>query len=124
MNDAHELGKAGEEYATQYLLKEKYKIIDRNFSRPWGELDIIAREKGGTLVFVEVKTLHIMRSMMPEDNMTKDKIKKFARTAELYANANPKLVNEKQGWRLDVIALTRLENNFQINHYKNIDTSV
>jgi len=118
------LGIEGENYATEYLKQNGYHIIERNFLRPWGELDIIARDKDKTLVFVEVKTLREMSSMKPEDNMTKSKIKKFARTAELYANANSKLVNEKRGWRLDVITLTKIENDFEINHYKNIETSV
>lgn len=48
------LGKAGEELAAKYLRKKKYKIIERNYCCPYGEIDIIALDRK-TLVFVEVK---------------------------------------------------------------------
>ena len=49
------LGKAGEELALTYLQGLGYKILARNYRKPFGEVDIIAND-GGTLVFVEVKT--------------------------------------------------------------------
>lgn len=48
-------GKVGEELAAKYLKKRKYKIIERNYRCPFGEIDIIALERK-TLVFIEVKT--------------------------------------------------------------------
>ena len=50
-----DFGKAGEELATKYLRKRKYKIIKRNYRCPYGEIDIIALD-GKSLVFIEVKT--------------------------------------------------------------------
>ncbi|UCD84926.1 MAG: YraN family protein [Deltaproteobacteria bacterium] len=50
-----DFGKAGEELAAKYLRKRKYKIIKRNYSCPYGEIDIIALD-GKSLVFIEVKT--------------------------------------------------------------------
>ncbi len=49
------LGKKGEELAVAHLQKMKYKILDRNYKCPLGEIDLIARDKN-TLVFIEVKT--------------------------------------------------------------------
>ncbi len=49
------LGAQGEEVAVRYLQQRRYKILERNFSTPLGEIDIIARQ-GRTLAFVEVKT--------------------------------------------------------------------
>ncbi|MDR0947229.1 MAG: YraN family protein [Ruminococcus sp.] len=49
------LGKLGEDIVAQMLIKKGCKIIDRNFKRGGGEIDIIA-EKGETVIFVEVKT--------------------------------------------------------------------
>ena len=49
------LGRRGEDLTKKYLEKRGYKIVERNFSTPFGEADIIA-EKGGILCFVEVKT--------------------------------------------------------------------
>ena len=49
------LGARGEEIAVRYLRERRFKIIERNFTTPLGEIDIIARN-GRTLAFVEVKT--------------------------------------------------------------------
>jgi len=49
------LGARGEALACRLLKEKGYKIIERNFKTPIGEIDIVARE-GQTLVFVEVKT--------------------------------------------------------------------
>ena len=45
----------GEDIAVNYLKKKGYKIIERNFRKGYGEIDIIALKKN-VLVFVEVKT--------------------------------------------------------------------
>ncbi len=51
-----EIGKIGEDLATSYLIKEKYKIIQRNFICRQGEIDIIAHDTiKKELVFIEVK---------------------------------------------------------------------
>jgi len=49
-------GNAGEDLATEYLGKLKYKILGRNISYPFGEIDILAQDKG-TIVIVEVKSV-------------------------------------------------------------------
>ena len=54
MTNKREIGAEGEDRATTSLKKQGYRIIEKNFRSPFGELDIIA-EEGGYLVFVEVK---------------------------------------------------------------------
>ena len=48
-------GKLGEDFTADYLVKNGYDIITRNYRKPCGEIDIVA-SKGDILVFVEVKT--------------------------------------------------------------------
>lgn len=48
------IGNAGEDYAVKILKKNKYKIVERNFTVRGGEIDIIAKD-GEYLVFAEVK---------------------------------------------------------------------
>ena len=55
INQRQELGKEGEDFAADYLQKQGYEIIDRNFECKQGEIDIIAKDKN-EYVFIEVKT--------------------------------------------------------------------
>ena len=133
MTKRSELGNFGENIACEYLEGKKYKILERNYRKPWGEIDIIAKAKDKTLVFVEVKTMKDggFNSLKPEDQMSRAKIDKFKRTAQLFAGERGDLVDEKKGWQLDVIAIT-VPNNYEsfsesellkncvINHYENI----
>lgn len=136
MNSKAELGKSGEDLACRYLVDKKYKIIERNYRKPWGELDIIAKSPDKTLVFVEVKTMRQFGKQSgnqpnsypqlpdleiePEMQMTPAKIKKTKRAASLYAGSFPKLIDGKKGWRIDLLALTINEKDCLINHYENI----
>ncbi len=49
-----EIGIEGEDLATKALKKKGYKIIEKNYRSKFGEIDIVAEEKG-YLVFIEVK---------------------------------------------------------------------
>ncbi len=49
------LGKKGEEIALGFFRKKGYRIVERNYRTPFGEIDLIARD-GEVLVFIEVKT--------------------------------------------------------------------
>ena len=56
MGVTQKVGALGEELVVQFLVKRGYKILDRNYRRPWGELDVVAERKG-KIHFVEVKAL-------------------------------------------------------------------
>ncbi len=49
------LGREGEDQAAKYLVKRGYRILERNYSTPHGEIDLIAFDRD-QVVFVEVKT--------------------------------------------------------------------
>ncbi|OGY62992.1 MAG: hypothetical protein A2745_02940 [Candidatus Harrisonbacteria bacterium RIFCSPHIGHO2_01_FULL_44_13] len=128
-----DIGKLGEDLACEYLKNKGYKIIERNFRRKWGELDIIAKDPKNVLVFIEVKTLRFGNSaiaelfnaanqLLPEENLTAAKLKKLKRTASLYAGNHQELINDKKGWRIDLVAIKLFsEENYQINHIENIE---
>lgn len=125
MTRKQEIGKAGEDAAADYLEKRGYKIIERNYWKPWGELDIIATAPDKVLVFVEVKTIYNNLTNMsndyikPEDNLTRAKLTKLQRTAELYANSHEELVTGK-GWRIDLVAIAMNPDGVDIRCYENI----
>src|SRR3990167_10107587 len=87
-----DVGRGGEEIAAQFLARKGYKVIERNYRRKWGEIDIIA-EKDGTVRFVEVKAVSRENipvngsreiDYRPEELVHKSKMRKVARTAALY----------------------------------------
>ncbi len=108
MTHKSELGKFGEDLACEYLVKNNYKIIERNFRQPWGEIDIIAKSPDKTLVFIEVKTVsgYFSQHIQAEEQLSTSKLTKLKRTASLYAGHNQKLIKEDKGWRIDLLALT------------------
>lgn len=55
MNIRKIFGASGEAHIAQFLEKQGYSIVARNYKKPYGEIDLIA-QKGDELVFVEVKT--------------------------------------------------------------------
>ena len=128
MTNKSEIGRIGEDLACEYLKNKGFQIIERNFRKPWGEIDIIAKEKNGALVFVEVKTMRqygnaaTVAALSPEENITKQKLTKIKRTSYLYANANPELIKDEIGWRVDAITISMDVQNqkHQINHFENI----
>jgi putative endonuclease len=50
-----QLGRLGEQLATEHLIRRGFRIVERNYRTRWGELDIVAYD-GSTLAFCEVKT--------------------------------------------------------------------
>ncbi len=118
-----EIGKLGENFACEYLVEKGYKIIERNFRKPWGELDIITMAPNKTLVFIEVKTVRNIdrqTNVSAEEQLTTAKLQKLQRTASLYANHRSELINDKKGWQIDLLALTIIDKNVLVNHYENI----
>jgi len=97
------LGKAGEDRAAQYLSKQGYKIIERNFRAPYGEIDLIALHRG-ELVFVEVKTRNSDAYGAPELAVTPRKQQRMIKAALGYIKYK-KL--HQMPCRFDVVAITR-----------------
>ncbi len=56
-----QLGRLGEQLATEHLIRRGFRIVERNYRTRWGELDIVAFD-GRTLAFCEVKTRRAIAS--------------------------------------------------------------
>lgn len=119
-----ETGKLGEDLACRYLISKGYKIIDRNYRKLWGELDVVAKSPDGILVFVEVKTVvsHNVNNMLitPEDQLTSAKARKLRKIASWYAGDNQEIISQERGWRIDLLALTISQKNCLVKHYENV----
>jgi putative endonuclease len=95
------LGFDGEDLAAAALKKQGYKILDRNYITPLGEIDLIARQ-GKTLVIIEVKTRKSTRFGSPQEAVSVDKQNKLRRLAEYYLK-DKRLTNAAV--RFDVVAI-------------------
>lgn len=97
-----ELGGRGEELAAAALKKQGYKIIERNYVTPLGEIDLIAKQKG-LLVFIEVKTRQSERFGTPAEAVHPAKQAKLRRLADYYLKQ--KRLGEMPV-RFDVVGIT------------------
>lgn len=104
-----EVGIAGESAAQLFLVKRGFKILETNYRKRWGEIDIIA-EKDGEVRFVEVKAISremgdgkVSREIdhQPEDMVNKEKLRKVARTASLYMESK----RDKREYQIDVVGV-------------------
>jgi len=77
------IGAQGEADAKAFLLRKGAKILETNYRRPTGEIDIIARQ-GRTLLFVEVKRRSSLRYGRPAEAVDRQKQAHMLRTAQLY----------------------------------------
>ncbi|MBN9349504.1 MAG: YraN family protein [Chitinophagaceae bacterium] len=99
----NELGQKGEELAAEYLVKNNFKILYRNWTFKHLEIDIIAL-KEGVLHFVEVKTRNSLQFGYPEEDVTKKKLKNVINAASEFQYQNP-------GWekiQFDVLSIILL----------------
>jgi putative endonuclease len=123
------IGEIGEEVACRFLKKHDCSIIERNYTRKWGEIDILALNKD-VLCFIEVKAvsdeglLKFSRETeqkdiyRPEDNIHPWKLKRLYRTIESYLMENEQV----EEWQFDVMLVyLDLENKRSgVRHLKNI----
>lgn len=126
--DKQRIGKLGEDLACKFLMKRGFKVLDRNYLKKWGELDIVAK-KDGNIHFVEVKSvsreldpknvIHETDGYRPEDNMHPWKLKRLARTIETYL-----LEKDWEGdWVFDVVTVF-IDENKRIGRVKMIEDVV
>ena len=113
-------GDVGEKIAEQYLVQKGYMIIEKNYLKPWGEIDIVAK-KDQTIVFFEVKTREArhVEHYLAEAAVNKSKIRKLQKICETYLLG--KKFPVEQNWQIDVlaIAINKETRKARIKHFEN-----
>lgn len=117
-SNTQKTGEIGENIAVKFLMKQGFSILDRNYTKKWGEIDIVA-EKANKIYFVEVKSVSretlntfIPKSYndsderyqhRPEDNMHPWKLKRLSRTIQTYL-LSERIPDEKE-WQVDLLVI-------------------
>jgi len=114
MAQHNQLGSEGEELAVDFLLKNDYEIIERNYRFDKAEVDIIARKKE-VLAIIEVKTRSTADFGNPQDFVKPKQIQRLVKAVDEYVNTN----NLDVEVRFDIIAIVREGKKFKIEHLEN-----
>lgn len=121
MRVVNPIAKLGEDLACDYLRKNNYRIIERNFHAKGGEIDIIAvdtLEKEPILCFVEVKTRTSALFGSPFEAISYWKLKALKKTAIYYTILHKNL---PKSLRIDAVSvLIKPNNEPKIELLKNI----
>ncbi|HAU66284.1 TPA: YraN family protein [Candidatus Uhrbacteria bacterium] len=117
MDERRRFGNRGEALAADYLISKGLRILERQYARPYGEIDLICLD-GNEVVFVEVKSRRTNQYGYPEDSVTPKKIRHLLRVIEEY------LVSSRffeTPWRIDVVAIEFHYQPPRVTHIKAID---
>lgn len=107
----NEIGLNGEDIASQWLKNKDFEIVERNYCKKWGEIDIVARETS-KVHFIEVKTVSYEtkqdlewsvshETWRPEENVHVQKQKRLARAIQTWISEN----RYEGKWQIDIIAI-------------------
>jgi putative endonuclease len=114
-------GYSGEIIALNYLLKHGFSLIEKNYTKKGGEIDLIMKDNE-YLVFVEVKSLRNNSSYILYESITKRKKKNLRKIINVWLATN-NLQNSI--WRADLLIIqTKFNQNLhKIEHIKFLDLS-
>ncbi len=112
LTEKRKTGNLGEDLACRYLEKKGFAIIERNYWKKWGEIDIVAKREGKTH-FIEVKSVsceNLLDSVSkkhideyrPEDNVHQWKLQRLSRAIQSYLMERNV---SGETWQFDVIAV-------------------
>ena len=107
-----QIGKIGENIAEKFLVKHGFEVLDRNYTKKWGEIDLVAL-KDNKVYFIEVKSVkrdnlerqrkEDLDSYKPEDNMHPWKMKRMSHTIQTYLL--DKKIPENTEWQVDLLVV-------------------
>ncbi len=112
-------GKKGEQRAAAYLRLKGYRILEKNYRVPQGEIDLIVR-KNDTLVFVEVKTRRGKAQGTPLEAVSSHKVRRLGAAAAVYLSQSPQ---PPVACRFDVVTLGPEKNWLgwaKLQHFENV----
>lgn len=121
-----QFGDWGENVALKYLREKGYQILERNFRKKWGEIDLVVLKtkgkilpKGESLVFVEVKTALNPYAFLASQNVHFKKQRRLINAARSYLKE--KKISPEMPWQIDVLTVgyDQATGLCQVNHIEN-----
>lgn len=111
-------GLEAESLVSSHLAGKGYTILDRNWRRPWGELDIVASYRG-VVHFVEVKASRAnVAGFEPFLRADGHKMHKVQRTAQTWLAT--KRCGPDTEWQLDIVSVVLAPEGPKIEVFENI----
>jgi putative endonuclease len=110
-----QLGKSGENLAVDFLKKNGFEILERNYRYGHKEIDIIGKDKN-TIVFIEVKTGRSKNFGSPQEWVNLKKQKSMIEVAQGYILKND---FRDVDFRFDVVAINFERGTRKVEHIKN-----
>ncbi|HWN89496.1 MAG TPA: YraN family protein [Chitinophagaceae bacterium] len=92
MAQHNEFGKEGEALALEFLRKNDFEILHRNWRYSRYEIDIVAK-KQSLLHIIEVKSRHYFPGAFPEESVSKKKFNFLKKAAEEFLFLHPEYKN-------------------------------
>ena len=114
-NQKQILGKEGERIAENYLKKKGYRVVERNYRCPVGELDLIVLDRR-VIVFVEVKTRSDDRFGVPLESVHRRKQQKMMKAALFFLSQHR--LDHREA-RFDVIGISLRDREPVVEHIQN-----
>lgn len=112
MAEHNDFGKIAEDLAVDFLVRNQYKILARNFRYLKAEVDIIA-EFDNQIIIVEVKARNTDTFLEPQEAVNKKKIRLLISAASYYIEEN----NIDKEVRFDIISvLPNKQKTLEIHH--------
>lgn len=111
------IGKIFESLAGEYLIKNNYLIVERNFYYSHCEIDLIALN-GDILVFFEIKGRYNLNYGSPSESVLKNKQRNIIKCAKYFIHRNN---HYDKFIRFDVIEIcgNNFDNSITLNHIEN-----
>ena len=109
----NDLGKKGEDLAEEFLKKNNYQVLERNWRFKKAEIDIIAK-KNNVLAIIEVKTRSSNYFGNPQDFVNQKKIQLMVEAINEYVISKDLDVEV----RFDIVAIIKNKNTTNIEHLK------
>ncbi len=112
MADHNDFGKLAEDLSVEYLQKNGYTILERNFRWQKAEIDIIA-EFENQIIIIEVKARANDHFMEPQEAVKPGKIRSIVKAADYFMSAK----NLQKEVRFDIVSvLKNPDGSLQITH--------